>query len=76
MKQYHMTARQVQKACKKHPYLLFRNQDLSLVGLNGSIAKIAQKKGIIKPRILTSFIGFIPCSFQQYIFYKIPFITK
>ena len=72
-----MTVKQVQQACKKHKYILFRRFDGEVVGINGRIAKIARRlrRGAYLDTDETSFVSFRPCGLQEYISAKSPFIA-
>ncbi len=68
-----MTVQQLINACLINKYILVRHEKDGLIGLNGKIAKLKfLKKG--KPNQATWIQGFIPCSFNQYINYKTPFL--
>lgn len=70
-----LTVKQVEKACKEHPYVLFRLANGFQVGINSKIAGIARKKRHYNENDDTSFLGYVPCDFMEYISCKIGFIT-
>lgn len=72
-----MTNQQVIKVCNKHKYILFRtrkNGGYELNAYNSKIVDLAIRKvGGINLNDESKFCGFIPCNFDTYISYKIPF---
>jgi len=71
----YLTVKQLNQACKENKYLLLRNSDGVLFGVNGGSAKLALKRTRFQMEDNTTWIGFIPCSFDKYITNKIPFLT-
>ena len=69
-----LTVAQVSKACAENKYLLLRYNSGCLIGVNGIMAKIARRKIPLKDTDKTGVIGFIPCSFDEYLTHKTPFI--
>ncbi len=67
-----MTVAQVNKACQKHPYILFRFPSGKKFAVNSKIAPIRIKK--YNQNDKTDFVSFQPCDFMTYITYKTPFI--
>lgn len=67
-----MTIGNVKRAMARNPYNLFRHGDGDLIGVNSRILSFS--KQLKQPESLqTNLIGFIPCSFQEYITHKTPF---
>jgi hypothetical protein len=67
-----MTVGDIQKACKKHKYILLRLLGGRLVCVNSKVMKMGLNTGRSKSQT-TDYIGLIPCSFNEYINYKVPF---
>jgi len=69
----YLTIKQVRDACNKYPYLLLRESNGYVMGINSKVAFMGRNKhrdGNKK----TEFIGFRPCSLIEYIEYKHPFM--
>lgn len=71
---YRMTVAQVKKALSKNDYCIFRRVEGVKVGVNCKILNIT--KELTENRKQTNVIGFYPCSFQEYISHKTPFLTS
>jgi len=69
-----LTFYQLKKACDENDFILVRDYKNDLLGFNTKIAKIILKHKSYKNSHKTRFISFIPCDFQTYINYKIPFL--
>ena len=68
----YMTVAQVTKACKNNKYLLLREGNGYLMGINGRVASIVKRMKPLKDTDETKFIGFIPCGLLEYIEHKHP----
>jgi len=71
MSKIRLTKNQLFKACKKHNYLLVRDTNNQLIGLNSKVAKLIKNRKNEK----LSLIGYQPCDFHTYLSFKIPFIS-
>lgn len=71
-----MTRQQVFKAATNHKYLLLRLYSGEKLGINCKVlsCKLNQQRINQEPDKETPFTGFIPCNFDQYISYKIPYL--
>lgn len=67
-----MTIHQLLKTCSKHPYILVRHEQYGLVGVNSKVAMIRLKKKVLFQE--TYIQSFQPCTFNQYISMKNPFL--
>lgn len=69
-----MKIRELMKACLLHDYILVRLKSNRLIGINCKVYDMACKR--IKSNIDENSIAesFKPCSFQEYITYKVAFI--
>jgi len=74
MKNQFLTVGQLDEALKQNKYLLCRFPTGQKVGINCGVARIARRKRRYKENQPTQFVGFVPCNFQEYITYKIPFL--
>jgi len=72
----YLTVKQLNEACKKHPYILARFGSGYQMGINSKIAPIAQKIKKHNDNELTNFVSFLPCDINQYISHKHPFIKR
>jgi hypothetical protein len=71
-----MKQKSIIAACKIHSYILLRDKDGNLFGLNCKVGILGAKFPGFMPESESWIKSFIPCSFQEYINYKIPFIKK
>ena len=71
---YRMTVGELVKACEGNKFILLRHAKLGLVGMNCGVMKISLKQTPRKNDQLTNMIGYIVCSFHEYINYKTPFV--
>jgi hypothetical protein len=70
----YLTVKQLNNACKKHPYILARFASGYQMGINSKVAPIAQKRKKHDDNELTEFVSFLPCDFNTYITHKHPFM--
>jgi len=70
-----MKINQIYKACTKNKYIILRDNNNSLVGINCAIHKMKRFKGIEVNNGKSNFQSYYPCSFQEYIRLKIPFYS-
>jgi hypothetical protein len=71
---HYLTVRQLNNACKKHPYILARFASGHQMGINSKIAAIAHKIKKYSDNELTQFVSFLPCDLNAYITHKHPFM--
>lgn len=71
-----MTVKQLLKACKTHPFLLLRDSNGVLYGVNSKVALLKTRGLKLDTEKQIWVKSFVPVSFQQYINYKVPFILK
>ena len=71
-----LTRKQLHEACKKNRYIAIRWTDGLLTAINCRIVNHSRFNNISKGNQSTNFIGFYPCSFQEYISLKTPFYGK
>jgi len=69
-----MTVKNLNEACKKHPYILARLASGYQMGINSKITPIALRLNSYDEHQLTDFVSFLPCSFYDYISHKAPFM--
>lgn len=70
-----LTRIQLKNALDNNRYVLLRfSCDNSLIGVNSKSAKIKHAARFCIDNTETQFISYIPCSFMEYISYKVPFI--
>jgi hypothetical protein len=69
----YLTVKQLNDACKKHPYILARFASGYQMGINSKVAPIAQKRKKHEDTELTEFVSFLPCDINTYISHKHPF---
>lgn len=69
----YMTIGQLKKAMERNRYLILINGQGIRMGHNSKVAKIILNRKDYKMTAETNFIGFQPCSFQEYLSTKIPF---
>ena len=69
----YLTVKQLNNACKKHPYILARFASGYQMGINSKVAPIAQKRKKHDDNELTEFVSFLPCDINTYITHKHPF---
>lgn len=74
MEQKRLTVGQLKKACDEFKYLLVRFPSGNKMGINTGVSRIATKKKTYNDFSLTDFIGFEPCSLNEYITHKHPFL--
>ena len=72
---YYLTVKQIDDACKKHPYILARFASGHQMGINSKVAAMARQRQRYNDNALTRFVGFTPCDFNNYITHKHPFIV-
>jgi|688.fasta_scaffold1577111_2 hypothetical protein len=70
----YLTVKQLNNACKKHPYILARFASGYQMGINSKVAPIAQKRKKYDDNELTEFVSFLPCDINTYITHKHPFM--
>lgn len=70
----YLTVKQLNNACKKHPYILARFASGYQMGINSKLAPIAQKRKKHNDNELTEFVSFLPCDINTYISHKHPFM--
>ena len=70
-----MTVKNLIKACKENKYILLRHELGFVLGVNCK-APFIDKRPIINENRETQYIGFIPCSFMEYISNKNPFVKS
>lgn len=68
-----MKVEELKKACDDNKYIIVRTYGGQTHAFNCKAADIAMKKAA-GPKMETNYISFSPCSFQEYISKKIPFI--
>lgn len=77
MKETCLTVAELQNACKNNRYILVRQYNGELVGMNCGLADFIFK---VKPHLTdtskTAAISYIPCDFMTYITYKTPFLKN
>lgn len=69
-----LKASQLLKACRQNSFLRLRSYSGQLIGINTRVAEIAIIRGSYHAENETEFVSYKPCSFQEYITYKIPLI--
>jgi hypothetical protein len=69
-----LTVKQLLNICKENRYILARYPDGFQVGINCKIAKIAQKNQNYNPTKETRFVSYLPCSFNEYLNNKAPYV--
>ena len=69
-----LTVSNLRKACDNYSYILVRNLNGDLLGINTKVSKIASKRKKYHGNQKTRFIGFLPCEFQTYISFKVGFV--
>lgn len=70
-----MTALQVEAACNKSDYVLFRLPEGYQIGINSKCVEMAKRKTGFNPTQITSFVSFKACSLHEYISKKISFYS-
>jgi hypothetical protein len=72
-----MTIKQLYKACELHPFIKVRTP-YGLTAINSKVRQLAMRKLDLDEQDTreTSISGFIPCSLQEYITYKVGFISN
>lgn len=70
----YLTVKQLNDACKKHPYILARFVSGYQMGINSKVAPIAQKRKKHDDNELTEFVSFLPCDINTYITHKHSFV--
>jgi hypothetical protein len=70
----YLTVKQLNNACKKHPYILARFASGYQMGINSKVAPIAQKRKKHDDNEITEFVSFLPCDINTYITHKHPFM--
>ena len=78
MKKIAMTVSQVERALKKHRFIMLRDRHtLKQIAVNSKLFETnigRLRRGRIHGNRLTDWMSYRPCSFQEYISYKTPFI--
>lgn len=75
MRVKNLTVGQLEKACSENSFIILRTASNGQYGFNCKIRSLSKiKKGA--PYLETNYIGFKPCSFNEYISFKVPFILK
>jgi hypothetical protein len=74
MKIKSLTVKDLIKICSQNKYVLLRERGGSLVGVNCKVSPIGFKKFKGNINIETNFVSYLPCSLNEYISNKIPFI--
>ena len=69
----YLSVKQVNEACNKHAYLLFRFGSGYQMGINGKVARLARKRKQFNDNDETDFVSYIPCGLDEYIEHKHPF---
>lgn len=69
---YRMTGNQIVKACKKHKYIILRSSTNRKYGFNAKMVGITIRVKKPNLKLKTMFVSYEPCSFQEYITYKLP----
>lgn len=70
----YLTVKQLNDACKKHPYILVRLDSGYQMGINSKVAPIVQKGKKYEDGDLTDFVSYLPCDINTYITHKHPFM--
>lgn len=71
----YLTIGQLFNACKHNKYLLLREGNDYVSGINCAVANLSRLKEKLKhPKKKTCYTGFTPCDIQEYISHKHPFI--
>jgi len=68
-----LTQSQLFRQCEKNKYILCRTTKNKLYGLNCSIIKTTNAKLFKTSEVNTAVVSIIPCDFNTYINYKLPF---
>jgi hypothetical protein len=68
-----MTVRQLYDACQNHRYLLLRLPSGYKMGVNGRVAKLAQRLSPKEWEKETDFVSYKFCGILEYIEHKHPF---
>jgi hypothetical protein len=71
---FRITVSQLKKACDENKYIIVRDYDNNIWAINCKVSSIALKRKPYDYNQNTKFIGFYPCSFQNYITYKRGFL--
>ena len=71
-----ITRKQLHEICKNNKYIAVRWFDGVVTAINCKIADHARFNNVKKGNQPTRFIGWWPCSFQEYISLKTPFYGK
>ncbi len=69
-----LTVKQLYDACQKHKYLLLRFASGYQMGINCKVAAIAKRLKPVNWENETDYISYTPCSINEYIEHKHPFI--
>lgn len=72
MKDIRLTVAQLEKICKAHKYILCRDQDGELFGMNCGLGNLARRIKNLRANDKTQVISYTPCDLMTYITYKIP----
>jgi hypothetical protein len=75
MKIKSLTVKKLHQICSQNKYVLLRERGGHLSAINCKISPLAFKKLNPKKNIETCFVSYLPCSLNEYISNKIPFIT-
>jgi len=68
-----ITIGQLLELCKKHRYMIVRDQNGQKYGLNGRLHEIARRRNKHKLDKETNIVSFMACGIHEYINYKIPY---
>jgi len=73
----YLSVDQLSKACIENRYFILRTPSGATMAINTGVFNLALRKAQerYKTKLRTKFISFRPCSFQNYITYKKPFIS-
>lgn len=69
-----MTFKELQKAVDNNSYIRLRTYTGQIIAINCKARGIMKKRYKFHPNTESVFIGFRPCSFQEYITHKVPYL--
>jgi hypothetical protein len=71
-----LTLKQIDYICKNNKYIVLRCLDNDIIAINCKVSEISKRKHKDKLNLnkKSNYVGFYPCSFQEYISLKTPFI--
>lgn len=70
-----LTTNQLVKACEENRFLLLRD-NVGVYGFNAAVAKLKRVAERRKADLETNYVSYRPCTFMEYLNYKIPFINR